>query len=244
MEKLPLDNKIVLITGAAKRIGHALSLACAVAGADVFIHYGQSEMEAIETQNEIISLGRRAWIKSADLSRPQEVSDLLINIWKIGPLYALINNAAVFQPLTVRDTTLTEWEHHLAVNLTAPFLLSQGFASRLLNNETGRIVNILDWRAIRPGADHLPYSVSKAALVALTQSLAISLAPNITVNGLALGAILPPTDQQANPDLLNFIPAGRWGRVSEVQNALIFLLTGPAYITGEIIHLDGGRHLI
>ena len=129
----------------------------------------------------------------------------------MGPIYALINSAAIFEPISMQETTLADWERHIAVNLTAPFLLSQGFARQIEKNGTGRIVNILDWRALRPGADHFPYSISKAALAALTKSLAISLAPNITVNGLALGAILQPIDKQANSDILKSVPAGRWG---------------------------------
>ncbi len=244
MSDLPLDKKIVLVTGAAKRIGHSLVRACALAGADIFIHYGHSNKEAVETRDEIVSLGRRAWIKAADLSRPDELSDLILEVRKIGPIYALVNNAAIFEPISLQETTLADWERHMAVNLTAPFLLSQGFARQVEKNGTGRIVNILDWRALRPGADHFPYTISKAALATLTKSLAISLAPNITVNGLALGAILPPNDKLANSDILKSVPAARWGELPEIEEALIFLLTGPSYITGEIIHVDGGRHLV
>lgn len=107
----------------------------------------------------------------------------------------------------------------------------------------GRIVNLLDWRVLRPGADHFPYTVSKSALAAMTQSLAIALAPNITVNGLALGAILPPADGVVNPKILENVPAGQWGEMEDVENALLFLLTSP-YLTGEILHVDGGRHLV
>jgi NAD(P)-dependent dehydrogenase (short-subunit alcohol dehydrogenase family) len=224
---LPLDKKLVLVTGAAKRIGHALAYACAQAGADIFIHYDHSKKEAVETRDEIISLDRRAWIRAADLSRPEELADLLLEVVKIGLIYALINSAAIFETISLQETTLADWERHLAVNLTAPFLLSQGFARQMKKNGTGRIVNILDWRALRPGTDHFPYSISKAALVALTKSLAISLAPNITVNGLALGAILPPVDKPANSDLLKSVPAARWGELTEIEEALIFLLTGP-----------------
>ena len=244
MNEYPLENKIVFITGAAKRIGRFLAQACALAGADIFIHYGQSKKEAVETQEEIISLGRRAWIKSADLSQSGELNDLIMEVRKSGPIYALINSAAIFEPLSMLDTTLGDWQRHIAVNLTAPFLLSQSFAKMVEKGETGRIVNILDWRALRPGADHFPYTISKAALVALTKSMAISLAPDITVNGLALGAILPPSDKPANSDLIKAVPAGRWGQITEVGEALIFLLTGPSYITGDIIHIDGGRHLV
>jgi NAD(P)-dependent dehydrogenase (short-subunit alcohol dehydrogenase family) len=132
----------------------------------------------------------------------------------------------------------------MQINLTAPFLLSQAFARQLPEGENGRIVNLLDWRALRPGADHLPYTISKAGLYALTQSLAAALAPRITVNGLALGAILPPSDGGETDDILQDVPAGRWADLDEVNQVALFLLGGPAYITGEIIHVDGGRHLI
>ncbi|MDX9864376.1 MAG: SDR family oxidoreductase, partial [Anaerolineaceae bacterium] len=109
--------------------------------------------------------------------------------------------------------------------------------------EEGRIINLLDWRALRPGPDHLPYSISKSALAALTHSLAAALAPQITVNGLALGAVLPPADGSPAQNILNKVPSGRWASLEEVNQALIFLLKGPAYITGEILYVDGGRHL-
>ena len=129
-------------------------------------------------------------------------------------------------------------------NLTAPFLLSQAFARSLSPAAQGRIINIVDWRWLRPGADHLPYAVSKSALAALTQALAIALSPRITVNALALGAILPPSDGGLKADILQSIPARRWATSQEVEDALTFLLEGPAYITGEIIYVDGGEHLL
>lgn len=132
----------------------------------------------------------------------------------------------------------------MRINLTAPFLLSQCFAEAIPAQTEGRIVNILDWRVLRPGADHFPYTISKAGLAALTRSLAIALAPNIIVNGLALGAILPPKDGGLTDDLLEDVPVKRWADLEEVNESLLFLLDGPRYITGEIIHLDGGRHLI
>jgi pteridine reductase len=97
---------------------------------------------------------------------------------------------------------------------------------------------------LRPGADHFPYTISKAALAALTKSLAVALAPRITVNGLALGAILPPSDKPASDAIIKDVPAKRWSDEEELEQALIFLLAGPAYVTGEIIHVDGGRHLV
>ena len=244
MSNLPLSGKTVLVTGAAKRIGRALSLACARAGADIFIHYGTSAAEARQLRDEIAQIGPQAWLLESDLSQADEVPRLLERAASIKPVDALINNASIFENMSLAETTLEDWNHHLAVNLTAPFLLSQAFAKHLPKGKQGRIVNLLDWRALRPGADHFPYTVSKSALAAMTQSLAIALAPNITVNGLALGAVLPPTDGAVNPKILENVPAGQWGDLKDAEGALLFFLTGPAYITGEILHVDGGRHLI
>ncbi len=244
MSELPLLGKTILVTGAARRIGRALAMACARSGADTIIHYNESEREAAAAKKEVESLGRRAWLIQADLSKPASVENLISQMMGIGTIYGLVNSAAIFEPLTLQTASRADWERHLAINLTAPFLLSQAFAKQNPENSSGRIVNILDWRAMRPGADHFPYSVSKAALAAMTKSLAATLAPNITVNGLALGAVLPPVDQPASDDILANVPAKRWSELSEVEEALVFLLTGPSYITGEIIHLDGGRHLV
>jgi len=244
MDKTPLLGKTVLITGAARRVGRIFALGCAQAGADVVIHHGHSTEDAAETRNEIEALGRRAWALASDLSKPAEASESISRANGFSPLYALVNSAAIFEPLSLPETTLSDWERHLSINLTAPFLLSQAFAEQLPEGAEGRIVNILDWRALRPGADHFPYTVSKAALAALTQSLAVALAPRISVNGLALGAVLPPADRGASPDVIKNVPLGRWSEAAEVQQALVFLLAGPAYITGEIVHVDGGRHLI
>jgi NAD(P)-dependent dehydrogenase (short-subunit alcohol dehydrogenase family) len=237
-----LQGKTILITGAARRVGRLFALACGRAGANVIIHHGHSQQEAEEVRDEIASLGPQAWVLAADLSHADEVSQLIERANELSPLYGLVNSAAIFEPLSLPDTTLDDWNRHLAINLTAPFLLSQAFAKQ---TKAGRIVNILDWRALRPGADHFPYTVTKSALAAMTKSLAVALAPSITVNGLALGAILPPADgSSANEKIIEAVPAKRWSEASEVEEALLFLLTGPAYITGEIIHLDGGRHLV
>ena len=240
---LPLRDKTILVTGAAKRLGRAFAEACADAGADVAIHYGHSESEALDLRDKITSLGRHAWAIQADLNRKEEASELIRRASEKSQLFGLVNSAAVFKSLSLQETSPIDWERHIAINLTAPFLLSQAFAAQVSDDGEGRIVNILDWRALRPGADHFPYTISKAALAAMTQSLAVSLAPRISVNGLALGAILPPVDKPAAPDILKNVPAGRWGELFEIREAMLFLLTGPAYITGEIIHVDGGRHL-
>jgi NAD(P)-dependent dehydrogenase (short-subunit alcohol dehydrogenase family) len=239
-----LQGKRILITGGAVRIGRALALAAARRGADILLHYSHSQIEAKQTQSEIQSLGCQATLVQADFTIPDGAAGLLARCREYGPLFALVNNAAIFEPLKLENTTLEDWQRHMDINLTAPFLLSQAFAAGFGHEDHGRIVNLLDWRALRPGADHLPYTISKAGLAALTRSLAVALAPRITVNGLALGAILPPYDQEAARDLLDSVPAGRWAELVEVEEAFLFLLEGPAYVTGEIIHVDGGRHLV
>ena len=241
---MSLISKKILITGAARRVGRELAMAVARAGGNVIIHYGRSKADAESLREEITALGRSASLLQADLDNPLQVETLVSRASENGPLFALVNNAAIFEPLTWESSSLQDWDRTLMINLTAPFLLSQSFARLLPSGETGRIVNMLDWRAFRPGADHLPYSISKAALAALTCSLAIALAPRISVNGLALGAVLPPEDGDIPPNFLKRVPAGRCADMDEVTQALIFLLEGPAYITGEVIHVDGGRHLL
>lgn len=239
-----LSGKTMLITGAARRLGKVFALAAARAGADIIIHHNQSSQAAVQTASEIVALGVKSWIYQADFSDPRNASKLIQRAWDIQPFDILVNNASIFESLQAQDTTLAAWQRHMDINLTTPFMLSQTFAALLPTTTIGRIINILDWRALRPGADHFPYTISKAGLAALTKSLAISFAPRITVNGLALGAILPPSDGGNAEKMLQFVPAGRTGTMQEVSDVFLFLLTAPEYITGEIIHLDGGRHLV
>lgn len=240
---MSLVGKTILITGAAHRIGAGLALHLARAGADILLHHGHSPDAAETTADEIRKIGQIAWILQADIEDPDQAAGLIHRAWHIRPFQGLINNAAVFDSLDWQQTTIDDWQRTMNINLTAPFLLSQQFA-RYLDGNAGRIVNILDWRALRPGADHLPYTISKAGLAALTRSLAVALAPNISVNGLALGAILPPSSGEDVGKILEDVPAKRWAEMNEVGHAAEFLLSGPAYITGEIIHIDGGRHLV
>ena len=235
-------NKTILITGAARRIGRTFALTCAKAGADIVIHHAHSDSDAETLLAEITELERQAWIVKADLSDSSKAQRLIPLINQSTPLHYLVNNAAIFESHTLETTPIESWNDHIALNLTAPFLLSQAFAQQA---DTGaRIINILDWRALRPGADHFPYTISKAALAAMTKSMAVALAPKITVNGLALGAILPPSNGIINKNITENIPMKRWAVEGEIEQALLFLLTSPEYVTGEIIHVDGGRHLV
>jgi NAD(P)-dependent dehydrogenase (short-subunit alcohol dehydrogenase family) len=241
---MDLINKTVLITGAARRLGKEMALAAAKAGANIIIHHNRSHAEAEQTKSEIDALGRKVRIIQSDFSDPSQVQNLIAKAFENGPVFGLINNASIFSNLSWENTTLADWDRHISINLTAPFLLCQAFAKSHPPGEKSRIINILDWRALRPGTDHFPYTISKSGLLAMTKSLAAALAPEITVNGIAFGAILPPSDGGDVSGVLDSVPAVRWAEMSEVHKTLLFLLTGPEYITGEVIHLDGGRHLI
>jgi len=244
MQNYSLAGQTILITGAARRLGQVMALAAARCGADLILHHAQAPLQANEVADQINSLGRKAWILEADLTIPAEVNGLFESAFKLASISALINNAAIFKPIDLAHTTLEDWNEHLQVNLTAPFVLSKAFAGQPNAPLPGRIINILDWRALRPGKDHFPYTISKAALAAMTKTLALALAPNIMVNGLALGAILPPEGEEVSPNLIKNVPMQRWSTLEELGNLTTYLLTSPAYITGEIIHLDGGRHLV
>ena len=239
-----LKKKRILITGAARRIGREFALAIARQHANVIIHHGHSTEEAQATAEEIRQIGSHADIIQADFSNPEKAIELFEAFFSNGDkIDAIVNNAAIFEPIKFKDTSLEDWEKHIKVNLTMPFLLSQLFA-RSIKNGNGKIINILDWRALRPGIDHFPYTISKTALAGMTRSLAYALAPTIQVNGIALGAILPPADGNQSNDIITQVPAKRWSTIKELTDTLLFLLNGPDYITGEIIHLDGGRHLV
>lgn len=242
-QEKPLSGKNILITGGAVRVGREISTALAQAGANLIVHYNSSDAAARQLENDLSHDGNHVHLLQADLNDPADARQLVHRAANLGDLYALINNAAIYEAHDFQGTTLDSWERTMNINLTAPFLLSQAFGESLGKEKEGRILNILDWRALRPGADHFAYTISKAGLAAMTKASAQALAPNITVNGIALGAILPPSTGKAEDNILSRVPAGRWAEMHELREAAQFLLAGPAYITGEILHLDGGRHL-
>lgn len=240
-----LTGHTALITGAGRRLGRAFAESLAAHGAAVAVHYGTSAAEAEAVAEGIRQAGGRAVALHADLAQADQAAGLVQRtVEALGDIDLLVNNASIFEPLTVFETSSHEWHRHLAINLTAPFLLSQAFA-RHRAGRPGVVVNLLDWRALRPGADHFPYTIAKAALASMTRALAVALAPAIRVNGLALGAILPPLGAaEPDPSLPSAVPLARWGQVDDVVRALLFLLAGSDFITGAIVHVDGGRHLI
>src|SRR5215475_8855590 len=135
-----LNGKTIMITGAARRLGRIFALSCARAGADIVIHHGHSEEDAEEARKEIIGLGRRAWVFKADLSDSSQAENLIALVNQSTPLHGLVNSAAIFESLSLETTSLNDWQKHLQINLTAPFLLSRSFAKQA--SDGARIVNI------------------------------------------------------------------------------------------------------
>lgn len=234
-----------LVTGSAVRLGRAIALGLAERGHPVAIHHHTSHQAADETVRTARAGGVEAVALKADLADPDQVRSLVGQAADaLGPVGLLVNSASIYDHVGFADTDLALWQRHLAVNLTAPFLLIQSFA-RQSGDRGGAVLNLLDWRALRPTAASFAYTIAKAGLAAMTRSLARDLAPAIRVNGLALGTIMPPPGQaRFSKAALDPVPAGRLGTVAEVVDAALFLLAGPGYATGEILHLDGGRHLV
>jgi NAD(P)-dependent dehydrogenase (short-subunit alcohol dehydrogenase family) len=239
-----LEGRTYLITGGARRLGREMALAIARSGGNLIIHYNSSASEAQALKELIIGLGSQASLVKADLSSETGLRILCEQAFSLSPVFGLINNASIFLNKSFPETTLDIWQEHLQTNLTSPFLLSRFFAEQDRSGTPRQIINIVDWRAIRPGSDHFAYTVTKAALAAMTKSLARSLAPEISINAIALGAILPPETEEFNNKILEKVPLKRWAQIEELQNLLLYLLANPKSLTGQIIHLDGGRHLI
>lgn len=244
-----LTNKVALITGSAKRVGKALALGLAEQGCHIVVHYGSSVEAAEETAAEIKAMAVEAWAIQADLADEEAVRDLIPAILeRAGRLDILVNNASVFSPEYFLTADSTNWDQTMMVNLKAPFLLSQAFANQLPLDRQGKIINLLDSDSMRPKNHHFAYTISKVGLEGLTKATAQALAErNIQVNGIALGAILPSSDDENSgvfDRLVKKIPARRPGDLQEVVDALLYLVQKADYVTGEIIRVDGGWHLV
>jgi pteridine reductase len=243
---MDLKGRVALVTGAGRRVGRAIALRLAAAGCGVAVHYRRSQDEAAEVAAACRRAGGRSEALPADLEDASACESLVAaTAARFGRLDALINNAAQFEPMSLDDFDLRAWERTLRINLTAPMLLSHA-ARELLRAVGGRIVNLCDAGVDRPWPNHLAYCVSKAALEALTRSLAAALAPAITVVGIAPGVAAWPEhyDDATRNRLTARIPLRRAGTVDDIAGAVHFVLAEGDYITGTIIPIDGGRRLV
>ncbi|MEO5341528.1 MAG: SDR family oxidoreductase [Magnetococcus sp. MYC-9] len=244
-EPLDLTTCTALVTGAGQRIGAACAEALALAGARVAVHHHTSQAAAQALCAAIGRRGGRAEPFAADLADGAQAALLLERVAaRLGPVQILVNNASLFQPGALRTTPLPAWHRMLEIHLTAPFLLMQSFAAGLPASASGVIVNLIDQRIHRPRPGHLAYTVAKSALWSLTRIAAVELAPHIRVNAIAPGPILPAAGEAAESfqQVVAATPLRRPGAPQDIVDTLLFLVK-HAFITGEMICVDGGEHL-
>jgi 3-oxoacyl-[acyl-carrier protein] reductase/pteridine reductase len=238
-----LKGKTGLVTGAAKRIGRSLALALAKEGADVAITYRSSEAEAQATVAAIRKSGVRAMAVYCDLGDPACVRRAVeATIGKLGKIDLLVNNAGMFETLPLESIALEQWDAMLNTNTRGPFLMAQA-AHAELKQRQGRIVNIGSLGGLHPWATHGHYCVSKAAVHMLTKTMAKAWAPEISVNCVAPGMIV---NGEVDPDYEHFAektPMRRNGTPEDVAAAVLFFATGPRFITGQVLSVDGGLGL-
>lgn len=237
---MPLLNKTILVTGAAKRIGRAIALRLHAEGAHVLIHYHQSELEALE----VASLCGGAPVFQADLSRVSEITRLFQEVAsRIGKLDGLVNNAARFTRVPALEITEQDWDFIHAVNLKATFFCAQNAARFMKQNGGGRIVNLSSLGALRPWADFAHYCSAKAGVVMLTECLAKAFGPEIQVNTVAPGLIPFHLENERTRTMIDHTPMQRAGSADEVADAVAYFLQCPDFITGQCLAVDGGLSL-
>lgn len=242
-----LDGKVALVTGAARRIGAAISEELHAAGARVAVHYHGSRNDAhklVEALNEVRANSAIALM--ADLKTDEGPNELIDSVlsWA-GRLDILVNNASTFYPTPLGEVDISGWEDLLGSNLRAPMFLAQAAAPHL-QAVSGNIVNLVDIHACKPLRNYPVYCAAKAGLAMLTRSLAKELAPCVRVNGVAPGAIAWPEtgmSDSVKKNIVSQIPLGKAGEPADIANAVLFLVRDATFVTGQIIPIDGGRSI-
>lgn len=236
-------SKTALVTGGTKRIGKAICDYLASRGYAMALHYHHSGREAQRTARAIRRTGGICEIFACDLSNEEQTGRLITDVLKqFSRLDLLINNASLFEPSMIKGSVMTSLDRHFAINFKAPFILTAQFAQKC---KKGNIINILDTHIINHKTRHAAYLLSKKALAELTKLAAVEFAPHIRVNGIAPGLILPPAKARSGylERLAKQIPLKEIGRVDQITQSIEFLICN-AYLTGQIIFVDGGEHLL
>lgn len=237
-----LAGKTALITGGARRVGRAIAIALANAGVNVIIHYNRSASEAEELVELIKKMGPKAWAIQADLSAKDDLEGLINKtIQTAGQLDILINNASTFPASKFSTVTLDDLITSIRTDAWAPFELGRRFA---LEVKKGHIINLLDSRIVGYDWKHVGYHAAKHLLELFTRMMAIQLAPSVAVNAIAPGLILPPEGKDSSylEPLKGELPLKRIGSPEQVADAVLYLVSSD-FITGQVIFVDGGRHL-
>jgi pteridine reductase len=239
-----IEGRVALVTGAGTRVGREIALALGRAGMRVGVHYARSERGARDVAEQIIASGSDARTLPGDLTDPATSPRLVEHTAKVfGGIDVLVNSAAVMMRTPVGEVLVEDWDAMFALNLRAPFFLSQA-AARVMSDKGGVIVNIADLAAFETWKGYIPHAITKAGIVQMTRGLAHALAPKIRVNAVAPGSVLLPdgwTQDQADK-LASTTPLGRIGKPEDVSAAVMYLICAD-YVTGETIIVDGGRHV-
>ena len=243
---MDLTGRNAIVTGGGVRVGRAICLALAAAGARVYVHYNSSSDAASSVRDEILSAGGFAAIGSADLSDPAGAQMLIADAGAaLGPVSILVNSASGFPSDALATITLEDLRDARTVTLESPVMLTQAMSHAVPDDLDGAVVNITDARTVHPYKEHLSYLLAKGGLDTFTRAAALELAPRVRVNAVALGVILPPADETDSyaAKLAETLPLARVGGVEVVADAVVFLCQND-FITGEIIRVDGGAHLV
>jgi NAD(P)-dependent dehydrogenase (short-subunit alcohol dehydrogenase family) len=231
------NERIVLITGAARRIGRSIALRLYQSGYRVAIHYGTSEAEARATAEECGS----APIFQADLQQVEDIKRMFREVEeRLGSLYGLVNNAARFRRRDAFEITEADWDFIHNVNLKATFFCCQQAALLMRKSGAGRIINLSSLGGIRPWEMYAHYCASKAGVIMLTRALAKAFAPEITVNSVAPGVILASSEDPRAQELIAVTPAKRSGTPEEIADAVLYFLNASNFVTGQVLAIDGG----
>lgn len=238
-------NKSVLITGSAQRIGRALALSFANANWNVAVHYNKSKEQAALLVDEINSAGGKAVCVAGDFNKNNELNNIInLASKELGELSCLIHNAAFFKNDNLQNITCENWSNHAQINQWAPLALSQQFVKQLSKNNKGNIITMLDYCIFQPPKSFLSYSMSKAALWSMTQSLALDLAPKVRVNAIAPGYVIkhPKEPQEHFDKAIKNTPLQQATSVEDICSTVHYLIATESLI-GQMITLDGGKHL-
>lgn len=248
-----LDGKVALVTGASRRVGKAIALGLARRGTGVVVHYGRSADAAEATRKEIEALGVPSWTVQADLRDPAAVEDLFTELeGRVERLDVLVNSAAGFERKPFEEITAEDWDRAMALNLRAPFLMMRRAAGWMRRPPRGEgekalVINMADLSGVQAWPEFAHHGVSKAALIHLTRVAARELAPEIRVNALVPGAILPPPgvdpDSEEWRSTAGQLPLGRLGDPEQVAHTIVYLAEAD-FVTGAIVPVDGGEHLL
>jgi NAD(P)-dependent dehydrogenase (short-subunit alcohol dehydrogenase family) len=245
VSQLSLTGKVGLVTGAAKRIGRSVALRLASEGADVVVNYRTSKSEAAEVVAQITAKGRRAVAVQADVAKRLDVLAMFAAVEKeFGRLDILVNNVGMFFPAKFEELTEEQWDRILNTNLKSQFLCCQAATPMLRRSGQGRIVNFASLGGLLAWPAYTHYCVSKAGVIMLTRCLARALAPEITVNAIAPGTISFAGDApELAEDFIRRAPLQRTGTAKDIDDAVVFLAQS-AFVTGQVIVIDGGRSLL